>query len=146
MINNITVSETIVIKTSPSELWDFTQDFTKRTSWDTGIRKVEVLQKRPFKRIRINSLGMWAILTYKLCRKPFKTSLKLEETKSLFIVGGGGSWRYKDLGNQTEWTQTNTLVLKNRLLYITLAKVFKGLLKYNTKKSMARVKNLIEKK
>lgn len=142
---SITTKGTILIKADRETVWNFTQDPKLRSVWDRSVTKCEMQQKRPHKIIHLRMLGgILTNLTYKLCRKPIKTSLKLTETKSWLFKGGGGSWMYNELNGQTEWTQINTLIFKNRFAHWLLSKPTHFIFKKMTEKSMQNAKKLIE--
>ena len=145
MRNVITIRETVLIKSDQDKVWSFTQNFNKRTIWDNSIKKSIVLQKQPFKLVKIIGFsGLKTTLKYKLCKRPFKTSLLMIDTKSLFIRGGGGSWTYATKGKYVEWTQTNTLILKNKFMFLLFGKVLKMTMKRQTHRAMDKAKCLIE--
>lgn len=145
MKNTITVKEVIVIDSSKEEAWNYTQNIKERKAWDKTILEYKLLQKRPYKLIGFKAVGgITAKLRYKLCDKPNKTTLKLIEVKSLIIKGGGGSWKYETVNNKTQWTQVNSLVIKNKFWYLIFGSIIEKRLKSNTKESMRMAKIQIE--
>ena len=145
MKTSITVKHQVIIHADRMNVWSFTQDFSKRQMWDKSILHLEVLQTKPFKRVRLKTKGgVETTLEYKLCRKPEKTSLRMINTKSLLIAGGGGSWTYRDVGGHTEWTQINTLVLRHSSLYLLFGWIIRRQLIQSTMESMQRAGTLIE--
>ncbi len=81
---------------------------------------------------------------YKLDDRPSKTTLAAKEITSSYIESGGGSWTYENLNNGTLWTQTNTLVFKNKFWLRLLIPLYKLILNNQAKKAMRRAKKLIE--
>lgn len=145
-MNTITVKEVILIASSQQATWDFTQNFENRKSWDKSILEFKLLQKRPFKLIWFRAVGgITAKLKYKLCDKPNKTTLKLLDIKSPIIKGGGGSWKYETVNDRTQWTQVNSLTLKNRFWFLVFGGLIKNRLRNSTLKSMRTAKAIIEK-
>nr|WP_321235300.1 hypothetical protein [uncultured Psychroserpens sp.] len=145
MNKSITIKDAILINAEKSVVWNFTQDFSKRQTWDKSIIDLNILQLKPFKIIELKSVGgIITKLSYKLCRKPDKTTLKMVDTQSLLIKGGGGSWSYFSVNSKTQWTQVNTLIFKNKLLYILFGWFVKAKLKRITKASMLKAKMIIE--
>ncbi|MDT7832324.1 SRPBCC family protein [Flavobacteriaceae bacterium S356] len=142
---SITIKDTIRINADRETVWNFTQDPSLRSVWDRTVTKCELQQKRPQKVLRLKMLGgILTDLTYKLCRKPIKTSLKLTETRSWLFKGGGGSWKYHEFDGHTEWVQTNTLVFRHRLMYWLFSKPIYLILEKMTARSMRDAKKLIE--
>ena len=142
---SITIKDTIRIKADRETVWNFTQDPMLRSVWDRAVTKCELQQKRPQKVLQLKMFGgTLTNLTYKICRKPIKTSLKLTETKSWLFKGGGGSWKYDELGDHTKWAQVNTLIFRHRLMYWLLSKPIYLILKKMTTRSMQNAKKLIE--
>lgn len=141
----ITINQSITIQANCELVWDYTQDFNKRKLWDKSVIDLKILQLKPFKLIRIKTVGgIITTLKYKLCRKYEITTLKMENTKSLIIKGGGGSWRYEKDNLGTKWTQINSLTFKNIFLYKLFGKFLRQELLKNTIDSMHKVKEQIE--
>ncbi len=141
----ITVQSSILIHSPREVVWAFTQDFSKRQLWDQSILDFKVLAKRPEKSIWLRMKGgIQTRLIYKLCDRPNKTSLKMSETKSLLIKGGGGSWKYSEEKGMTTWVQTNSIEFKNATIFLLFGRIMKYLLLKDTQKSMGRAKLLIE--
>ena len=144
-MNRITVKNSIYIKSSKENVWDFTQNFDNRKSWDKSIMECQVLQKKPFKLISIKTIGgIKAKLKYKFCNRANMTTLKLVDVQSIIVKGGGGSWKYEIEDTNTKWTQVNSLIFKNKFWYLILGKILKNRLEFYTQKSMRTAKTLIE--
>ena len=145
MKNIVTTKVSIHILKEPEIVWDFTQSFEKRTLWDKSILRAKVIQELPTRIVDIETRGnVKTKLHYKQESMPHKTSLYMVDTKSLLIKGGGGSWKYERENNGTLWTQTNTLILKNRFVYILFGKLITFLFAKSTEASMKRAKMMIE--
>lgn len=142
----ITVSHSISIQADPKVVWKYTQDFSNRKSWDKSILDLKIIQLKPFKLIRLKTVGgIITNLKYKLCKKYELTTLKMEKTKSLILQGGGGSWKYESDKHGTRWSQTNSLTFKNKLYYFLFNKILEQQLFKNTLASMRTAKAQIEK-
>ena len=50
----ISVTETIWVECDPEAVWDYTQDFTRRTEWDAGVAEATVLAMEP-RTVRVGS-------------------------------------------------------------------------------------------
>jgi hypothetical protein len=143
--STITVKHTIFIKKEIDQVWDFTQDYEKRSLWDPSIVEAKIIQTEPHRLVWIK--GKWGLetqLKYKAERKPNKTSLAMVNTTSYFLEGGGGSWTYVKLDSGTEWTQTNSLILKKGILASLLKPIIRSLLIRDTQLAMRKAKALIE--
>lgn len=139
----ITVKQSIYIAVKPEMLWDFTQDYNQRSRWDDSILEAKMIQQGSARKIAIRAKGMLQFqLIYKLENRPHKSSLAMTEVKSIFIEGGGGSWKYEEKDNGTLWTQTNTLIL--RTPWSWLKNLIRKRLVKNTAESMLKVKQLLE--
>jgi hypothetical protein len=104
-----------------------------------------MIQKRPYKLVQLKMKGgLKTNLKYKLCSKPIKTSLKMTNTKSFLFSGGGGSWTYKVVDESVEWTQVNTLVVKNSILHWCFRTLIKNIMQKQTRSAMFNAKKLIE--
>jgi len=89
---SITIKEVIRVEANQTDVWNFTQDFALRKVWVHSITELDFLRKKPNKLVKLKTVGgIVTKLSYKLYRKPFKTSLKMTDTKSFLIQGGGGS-------------------------------------------------------
>lgn len=145
MKNRITITHNIYINIKPDELWDFTQDYSKRSVWDKSITSAKVIKPDSPRVVDVFfSRNAKATLVYKLDSRPKKTTLVMTKVNSFFIKKGGGSWTYIAKDNGTIWTQTNALVLKENLLCFLFRGIIRTILLRNTKKAMNNVKQLME--
>jgi hypothetical protein len=143
---NINVNHSILIHKSCEVVWDFTQDFSLRTSWDPGILECRIVTDAPDRTADIRAKGgLSATLEYKLFDRPNKTSLRMTSIKSPLVVDGGGSWTYeKQQDNSTLWTQSNSITLKNSWMTGFLKHFIAASLKKNTVLSMQKAKTILE--
>jgi len=144
MKHTVTVRECIFIKRSPGDVWDYTQDYSKRAEWDSSIKGTTVLQETP-RRVDVRGPGLCAELVYKQDERPLQTSLSMENIRSLIVSGGGGSWKYDAVNDGTEWMQTNTLVLRPSKFMFVLKPMLQYMLRTNTRKAMKKAKRILEK-
>jgi uncharacterized membrane protein len=143
---NITVQHFVVINKSCEEVFDFTQDFSKRRLWDKSILSCKMISEFPERKISIKAKGeMTAVLEYKIFNRPNKTSLRMTNINSPIVVDGGGSWTYeKQSDEKTLWTQSNTISLKKKFISKLLKRFVEKSLKRNTIVSMQRAKQILE--
>lgn len=140
----VSVTESIWVARPPEAVWDYTQDFTRRTEWDAGIAEATILQEDPRTvRVEVAGLGKMTVV-YKLDRRPERTSAAFIEVESAWVSGGGGSWEYEAADGGTRWQQTNSLELKRPRLAFLLAPLLERGLRRSTKRAMAEAKRRLE--
>jgi hypothetical protein len=140
----VTVTESIWVDRPPAEVFDYTQDYARRTEWDAGIAEASVSGSSPRSaRVRIPGLGSMTVV-YKLDRRPDRTSAAFTDVDSAWVSGGGGSWEYMPEAGGTRWRQTNSLELKRPILGWLLAPLLERSLRRSTRISMAEAKRRLE--
>jgi hypothetical protein len=140
----ITVTETIWVARSPEAVFDYTQDYTRRTDWDRGIAEATVLSDAPRTiRVRIPGLGRLTVV-YRLDRRPERTSAAFVDVDSRWISGGGGSWQYEPAESGTRWQQTNALETRPTWYVRLMAPLIERNLRSSTRRSMAEAKRRLE--
>jgi len=148
MVKKITIQVThsILIQRTVETVWDFTQDFSKRTTWDNSLLECSLLPDESERKAFIHARGgMKAFLVYKQFERPHKTSLRMTEIRSPLILDGGGSWTYEPLPNHsTLWTQSNSIILKRTRVNILLTSFLKWIFMKQTIRSMMNAKRLLE--
>ncbi|MSR47468.1 MAG: hypothetical protein EXS13_10485 [Planctomycetes bacterium] len=68
----------------------------------------------------------------------------MEVEASPLVIGGGGSWNYEPAGDGTQWTQSNTLILKPGLLGRLATPIVRWMLRSSTRAAMRKAKELME--
>jgi hypothetical protein len=141
----ITVTESIHVRTTPELLFDLTQDYARRSHWDTSILEVEVLQTRPVPRVQSRAQGgLRAVFQYRQFDRPSRTSLAMEDVVSSWLEGGGGSWAYEARDGGTLWTQTNTLIVRDGWWRVLLVPMIRANVRSATRRALSRAKTLAE--
>ncbi len=81
---NVTVKESVVINALPEAVWDFTQDWTRRSSWDPAILEAEILpgEKRG---VRARTTAGTLLVHYKQSDRPKRTSLVMSDSTSWLV-------------------------------------------------------------
>src|SRR5687767_13937549 len=111
-----TATESIWVKRSPEEVFDYTQDYSTRTDWDPTVKSAKVLSEDP-RRVQVVMEGIGPlVIEYKLFRRGERTSAAFSDVGSRLIAGGGGSWSYEARDGGTDWTETSTLEFRNALV------------------------------
>lgn len=143
----IKFSESIIIDQTSEKIFDFTQDYTKRLSWDTFLKRAELIDgaTKADKRVKAycvakNGIGMET--EYVTFNRPKVTAIKM--TKGPYMFSSFlGSWTYKELKpNQTEVIFLYSFTLR---FPFNLAKAFmKNNLQNNVKQRLKDLKNKME--
>lgn len=142
---SITIRHSIFVRKKPETVWDFTQDYNLRPKWDNSVLEAQLVQTTPYRTVHLTMKGSTTMtLVYKLDDRPHKTTLAAKEVVSPMIASAGGSWAYLEKDGGTVWTQTNTIVLKNKLLLLCLKPFLRWGFKRQTKESMSHAKKLME--
>jgi Polyketide cyclase / dehydrase and lipid transport len=140
----ISVTESVWVNRPPKAVFDYTQDYARRTEWDQGIAEAAIVGTAPrAARVRIRGLGAMTV-EYHLDRRPERTSAAFVDVDSAWITGGGGSWQYEPENGGTRWQETNSLELKRPRLTRLLAPLIERNLRQSTRKSMAEAKRRLE--
>jgi Polyketide cyclase / dehydrase and lipid transport len=140
----ITVSESMEVACPPEDVFDYTQDYGRRTKWDRSVTENRILSESPRRiRIEVRGLGRFTV-AYQLFRRPERTSAAFVDVESRWISGGGGSWNYERTAEGTRWTQTNTLELKRPRLLRFLATLIERNLRTAMRRSMAEARRILE--
>jgi hypothetical protein len=141
----INIHHQIFIAKSPEVVWDYTQDYTKRTEWDSGVLEAALLQSEPQRIIKLRTKGNTTMtFVYKLDERQRKTSLVAKEIVSPLVESGGGSWTYEEQDGGTLWTQTNTIGLKKSIFLPVLLPLFRSMFTSQTKQAMKKAKKILE--
>jgi hypothetical protein len=140
----ITVTADAFVRCPPEAVWDFTQDFGRRPSWDASLIEATVLRGEPLRRVRVHCRGgLRAVFRYVRSDRPRQTSLVLEEVRSALVQGGSGAWSYEAEEGGTRWTQRNSIVLRGGWTRM-LAWLVRLSLRYATRRAMRRAKATLE--
>ena len=143
----ITVRESLRIGRPPEQVWDYTQDYTRRSLWDRSVLAATVLEDRPLPVVEVRGRGGFrAVLRYKQFDRPLRTSVAMEPLGSPLLVGGGGAWTYEpeDAGAATHWTQVNTLQLADGVAARLLAPLLRWQFRRSTRSAMRAAKARLE--
>ena len=142
--HTVTVTETVHVDRPPDEVFDYTQDYSTRPVWDASIKSAEKLSDEPRRfRVRMPGVGE-VVIEYKLFRRGERTSAAFTDIKSTLFAGGGGSWRYEQRDGGTEWTETNTLEFKNRIVGSLMAPMVRRNMAKGMRTAMAKAKSIME--
>ena len=142
---SLTVTASVFVRRPAEFVWDFTQDYARRPEWDASVLEATVLEHEPLPRVRVRCAGgLSCVFRYRGFDRPRRTSVSMEEVRSLLIQGGGGSWSYEAREGGTLWTQTNSLMLRPGWWRQLLAPVVRRSLRAATRRAMQRARALLE--
>ena len=140
----VTVSETFRVARPPEAVFDYTQDYGRRSQWDQAVLDATVLSEDPRRvRVRVRGIGSFTV-EYRLFRRPERTSAAFVDPDSRWLIGGGGSWSYEPDGEGTAWTQTNTMESRSNWILGLLAPLFERQLRSSMRQAMARARDILE--
>jgi len=141
----ITVTAATFVRCPPEAVWDLTQDYARRPSWDASVIEATVLRGEPLPRVRVRCTGgLRGVFRYVRFERPSRTSLVLEEVRSLLVQGGSGAWSYEAEDGGTRWTQTNSVVLRAGWWPRMLVLPVRLSLGYATHRAMRKAKAMLE--
>jgi ribosome-associated toxin RatA of RatAB toxin-antitoxin module len=139
--------ESIIIEQLPEQVFDFTQDYTKRLQWDTFLKKADLIDgaTKAAKGVKAycvarNGLGM--VTEYITFNRPDVTAIKM--TKGPFLFKSFlGSWRFRlhDKG-KTEVVFLYSFTL--RFPFVLLERAIRRNLRKNVRQRLADLKHNIE--
>lgn len=110
-MKSIKFTETITIYSDVERVFDYTQDYSRRLSWDTFLIKAELMQGATEAGVGVkaycvakNGLGM--ITEYVSFQRPKATAIKMTKGPLMF-KSFLGSWRFKEV--QKDHTEVSFL-------------------------------------
>jgi ribosome-associated toxin RatA of RatAB toxin-antitoxin module len=99
-MENIKFTEKIEIKCSPELAFDYTQDYDQRLTWDTFLKKAELIEgattaEKGVKAYCVAKNGLGMVTEYVSFNRPKATAIKM--TKGPFMFKSFlGSWTFKE--------------------------------------------------
>ncbi len=143
----IKFEESILIAQPPQLVFDYTQDYSKRLTWDTFLKRADLIKgaTKAGKGVQAycvarNGLGM--VTEYVTFNRPGTTAIKMTEGPFLFKTFLG-SWRFKLQGNQaTEVIFLYSFTL--RFPFSLLANSIKRNLRRNVQQRLKDLKHHLE--
>jgi ribosome-associated toxin RatA of RatAB toxin-antitoxin module len=103
----IKFTESILILEKPEQVFDYTQNYSKRLSWDTFLKKADLIEGatkagKGVKAYCVAKNGMGMVTEYVTYNRPKVTAIKM--TKGPFIFKSFlGSWTFNEIpNNKTE--------------------------------------------
>lgn len=95
--------ETILIDAKPEQVFDFTQDYTKRLKWDTFLKKADLIEgatiaDKGVKAYCVAKNGLGMVTEYVTYNRPKVTAIKMTEGPFMF-KSFLGSWTFKEVSS-----------------------------------------------
>jgi hypothetical protein len=144
MGTTVAITESVEVARPPEAVFDFTQDYGRRTSWDATVVRADVLERDP-PRLRVELAGgVSAVFQYRLFRRPERTSMAMVDVRSWWMEGGGGSWQYVATPTGTRWTATNSITLRSGPLGSLLRPLVVRQARSALRAAMRRAKKLMQ--
>jgi ribosome-associated toxin RatA of RatAB toxin-antitoxin module len=97
-------TESILILEKPEQVFDYTQNYNKRLSWDTFLKKADLIEGaaqagKGVKAYCVAKNGMGMVTEYVTYNRPKVTAIKM--TKGPFIFKSFlGSWTFNEVSNE----------------------------------------------
>jgi ribosome-associated toxin RatA of RatAB toxin-antitoxin module len=140
-------TETVIINERPENVFDFTQDYNKRLSWDTFLKKATLIEgatiaDKGVKAYCVAKNGLGMVTEYVTYNRPRVTAIKM--TKGPYMFRSFlGSWTFKEIQHsKTEVTFLYSFSL--RFPFNLLTKFIKNNLQKNVRHRLLDLKKSIE--
>lgn len=142
-------TETIMIDEKSEKVFDFTQDYNKRLSWDTFLKRADLIEgsaivDKGVKAYCVAKNGLGMVTEYVTYNRPKVTAIKM--TKGPFMFKSFlGSWTFKE----TQTYKTEVIFLYSftlRFPFTLLTNYIKNNLQRNVKQRLFDLKKNIENK
>jgi ribosome-associated toxin RatA of RatAB toxin-antitoxin module len=147
-MESIKFTETVEINCTPEVAFDFTQDYDQRLSWDTFLKKADLIEgatkaDNGVKAYCVAKNGLGMETEYITFNRPKATAIKM--TKGPFMFESFlGSWTFKEIqSNLTEVTFLYSFRL--RFPFSIVKKIVKRNLESNVRQRLIDLKMKIEK-
>ena len=140
------ITASIQIASTPEQVFDYTQDYGKRLSWDTFLRvaQLEGAEKaaRGVKAWCVSKHGLGMETQYVSYNRPKVTAVKMTKGPFMF-TDFAGSWKFEALeNNDTRVTFTYSWTL--RFPFNLIDPVLHQILLTNVKQRLTDLKNCVE--
>ncbi|RDC64471.1 type II toxin-antitoxin system RatA family toxin [Adhaeribacter pallidiroseus] len=140
-------SETIIIQQGAEIVFDYTQDYSQRLTWDTFLKKADLIEgalkaAKGVKAYCVAKNGLGMETEYVSFNRPKVTAIKM--TKGPFMFRSfSGSWTFKEIrASQTEVIFLYSFSL--RFPFNLFTKRIKRILQSNVRQRLVDLKNCIE--
>lgn len=143
----IKFTESILINATPEQVFDYTQDYTKRLHWDTFLKKADLMEgaavaDKGVKAYCVAKNGLGIVTEYVTYNRPKVTAIKMTKGPYLFR-SFLGSWTFKETSDD----KTEVIFLYSfslRFPFSLLASVLTKNLQRNVRQRLLDLRNNIE--
>lgn len=141
--------EKILIDEAPQAVFDYTQDYDNRLSWDTFLKKAELINgateaSKGVKAYCVARNGLAMETEYITYDRPKVTAVKMTKGPFLF-TSFLGSWTFRDVGcHKTEVTFLYSFGLRFPFNFFSF--LIRNILQKDVRNRLVDLKNNIEKK
>lgn len=148
-MDTIKFTETIIIEEKQEQVFDFTQDYSKRLKWDTFLKRADLIEgatmaDKGVKAYCIAKNGLGMTTEYVTFNRPKVTAIKMTSGPFMF-KSFLGSWTFKELSTD----KTEVIFLYSfslRFPFSILTTYIKRNLQANVRQRLIDLKNNIENK
>ncbi|MGV3586756.1 MAG: type II toxin-antitoxin system RatA family toxin [Adhaeribacter sp.] len=147
-MDSVKFSESIIIQERAEKVFDYTQDYNKRLSWDTFLKRAELIEgavkaDKGIKAYCVAKNGLGMETEYVSFNRPKVTAVKM--TKGPFMFSSFlGSWTFKEISKE----ETEVIFLYSfslRFPFSIIGKLIKINLQNNVRQRLIDLKNCLEK-
>ena len=146
-MKNVKFTERIEILCSPAFAFDYTQDYKKRLTWDTFLKRAELVEgatsaDKGVKTYCVAKNGLGMVTEYVSFNRPKTTAIKMTKGPLMF-QSFLGSWTFKEVkADLTEVTFLYSFQLRFPFHFFT--GIVKGTLQNNVRQRLRDLKTNIE--
>jgi len=135
------IEESVEIRATPEEVFDFVQDPAQRASWDEGVLSAERRGEELAIRYRVlGPIRCEMVFTYTLLDRPRRSAVKLVRSSgACMFASAGGAWFYEPTKEGTRFTTKFTFQTRG-----IPAGFVRGSIASATRRSLARLKAQLE--
>jgi len=147
-MDSIKFSESITIHEAAEKVFDYTQDYNKRLSWDTFLKRAELIEgavkaDKGVKAYCVAHNGLGMETEYVSFKRPKVTAVRMTKGPIMFS-SFLGSWTFKEISRY----ETEVIFLYSFSLsfpFSILGKLIKSNLQNNVRQRLIDLKNCLEK-
>jgi len=147
-MHGVKFSERIEIKCSPEYAFDYTQDYTRRLTWDTFLKKADLMDGaisagKGVKAYCVAKNGLGMVTEYVSFNRPSATAIKMSKGPFIFRTFFG-SWTFKE--KESQLTEVIFLYSFNlRFPFSLFTKLIEWNIQANVRQRLIDLKSNIEK-
>jgi carbon monoxide dehydrogenase subunit G len=131
------IEESVEIRATPEQVFDFVQDPAQRASWDEGVLGAERRGDELAIRYRVlGPLSCEMVFEYTLFDRPKRSAVKLVRSRGpCLFASAGGAWFYEPTAGGTRFTTRFTFQTRG-----IPAALVRGSIEKATRRSLAQLK------